>query len=269
VGDIAVSSITSIWNQCGFACEVIRQDYGEDLLVQSSHQGSIDYCRIFVQVKGTRNILRFLTEAGKYRIRISFEHAMKWVRSPDLVVLILWDVKKNFGLWAFPEESLFPLDLLMGHSKTVSLDLDESREFNIDQAMTIGWHARIRHCLKSFNHAIAQETDEQLHEVVTQKQLPKRVRHTGLIIYEFLRLIGGIDENGVNREFISQIQRAAGNLKISFPQDSPEKLRGKALLLVLLARVQDRSGSGLPQLFLHRCSEITTQLLTTMKAFDV
>jgi len=37
VGDIAATKVQGILAECGWASDVVYHDYGEDLLVQSSH----------------------------------------------------------------------------------------------------------------------------------------------------------------------------------------------------------------------------------------
>lgn len=60
VADQAVNRVESIFVNCGWACDRIQHDYGEDLLIQTALKDEVDPHRIFVQVKRTTDIQRFL-----------------------------------------------------------------------------------------------------------------------------------------------------------------------------------------------------------------
>ena len=94
IADRAVSAVTALCNRIGWACEVVVNDYGEDLLVQPTLADRVDNCRLWIQVKGTEDVARFETASG-LSLPVSFDHAVRWTRSADLVVVALWDVSRD------------------------------------------------------------------------------------------------------------------------------------------------------------------------------
>jgi len=56
---------------CGFAAEVVHNDYGEDLFVQTKLSDVVDPHRMWIQVKGTEDISRFTTKKHGMQLKIS------------------------------------------------------------------------------------------------------------------------------------------------------------------------------------------------------
>lgn len=91
VADIALNRVMSTCADCGWAVEVVHKDYGDDLLVQPNYYGLQDQNRIWIQVKGTRNIGRMRGKASGYSISIPIDHAFN---GHGVLICQLW----SFGI---------------------------------------------------------------------------------------------------------------------------------------------------------------------------
>jgi hypothetical protein len=145
VSDMALSRVRNVFSDCGWASEVVHNDYGEDLLVQTSYYGLMDSFKIWVQVKGTNDLEQFQTKKYGYSIRVSLEHAFKWARSQDLVAVILWDVNTNRSLWGIPKDDLDEWSWRNFDSKSVRLRFRQGAPFDIAAAQKLCCEARIAH----------------------------------------------------------------------------------------------------------------------------
>jgi hypothetical protein len=131
--------------QASYAAEVVSQDYGEDLLVQTSHAGRMDASRLWLQVKGTAAVERHLTASGDLRMSVTFDHAMRWSRSADLVAVVLWDVKSSQGWFALPQDQVDPVEGFLSEQRTMSLWFDQTEQFSPEAVRQLAWVSRIEH----------------------------------------------------------------------------------------------------------------------------
>src|SRR4051794_40418719 len=101
IGDVATTDVMAIWQSCGFACEIIHHDYGDDLLVQTELNGQVDPHKIWVQVKSIENKGK-LNMPDQITNYIERETVLKWIRSPDIVVFVVWSIIEKKGYWCVP-----------------------------------------------------------------------------------------------------------------------------------------------------------------------
>jgi hypothetical protein len=155
VADQAVNRVESIFVNCGWACDRIQHDYGEDLFVQTALNDEVDPHRIFVQVKGTTDIQRFRNKRLAYSLGVPKRLALRWARSAELVVIVLWDVGRDRGVWAssleFPPEQ----DWQLVRGRSVRIKFRNNSPFNETQVRKLGWLARVWHLEKILQQAPA------------------------------------------------------------------------------------------------------------------
>lgn len=257
VADIALNRVVSIFSECGWACETIRKDYGEDLLVQTNYYGVMDHNKIWVQVKGTRNIDQMRTRKFGYSMDVSIEHALKWARSMDLAIVVLWDVERNFGLWSIPKDSLDEWDWRNQGSRKIKLFFSENSLFNVEQAQKIAWLARIDHYAtlvsKARERDIAYLTSDD-------NDIEYRSGHKSwipLIAYDFLKLLFIIGNESIDRKFIQSLRNAQVKIMNEDASTSKEDAKYMATIFAVLARAQSLSrGCPLPSSLLEACTEV-------------
>lgn len=195
VEDLALNMVTNVCSQCGWASEVVHKDYGDDVLVQPSLNAEIDHNRIWIQIKGTRSINRFHSAKYGYSMRVSFDHALKWVRSADLTVVVLWDVERNFGLWSIPRYNVDTWDWLSLKSRKARLIFDKEARFCSEQLIKIGWRARIEHYFGLISRTVLDEKNADTGEGALLKSV------VPLIVLDFLSLIGVVSGKILNKEY--------------------------------------------------------------------
>jgi Domain of unknown function (DUF4365) len=141
----AVAKVSEIWANIGAAIEEVRQDYGEDLLVQTCLNGKMDAARIWVQVKGTQSASGMKNPGGRTQIRVRADLALRWARTADLLVLILWDIQDDVGWYSIPALTDLHSELAEKSGEMIPLEINSENQFNARTVGDIAWHARLEH----------------------------------------------------------------------------------------------------------------------------
>jgi hypothetical protein len=126
----------------GHAVNHVMKDYGEDLLIETSHSGRIDATRLWIQVKGTAVIDRYRSKDGSLRYSFPVEHVLRWIRTADAVVVVLWDTQAWQGWYADPSQLegrfLYP-------QNTVTLRFEQADMLTPESLHKLVWNSRVRH----------------------------------------------------------------------------------------------------------------------------
>lgn len=141
----AVAKVSEVWTSIGAAVEEVKQDYGEDLLVQTCLNGKMDAARIWVQVKGTQAATKMDRPEGRAGIRVRADLALRWARTADILVLVLWDVSRNVGWYSIPHLSELHSELAEKDRRKICLYINSEDRFNFRSAETVAWRARLEH----------------------------------------------------------------------------------------------------------------------------
>src|ERR1700738_4316969 len=99
-GEQGLAEVVRILSNSGWACDVVRADYGEDLICQTSLDGNVDAHRILIQVKSTVR----LPPKGGYTLTIKKDTIVKWLSDPNLVVVCLWCSSTRTALYTIPAQ---------------------------------------------------------------------------------------------------------------------------------------------------------------------
>ena len=258
-----------ICNDCGWACEVVHKDYGDDLLVQTHYRGHVDHSKIWIQVKGTTSISRFQSKRYGYSIRVSLDHALKWARSADLVVVVLWEVGRDYGLWVLPKDCIDEWTWRFLDTGCGRLIFDDKSAFNKAQLNKIAWMARIFHYERLFYDATAGDVHHFRFE--TDEVLGKREHKskTPLIAFDFLRLISVLNDSGLSLDFHADFKKAKAKIKKKMPDASVQQVAGMGVIAAILMRLYIVSGGcGMPTLLLDACSDLTERFLRIRQKAD-
>lgn len=146
MGEKARAAVSAVIANAGHAVETISNDYGEDLLVQTSHEQRMDSSRLWFQVKGTEDVPRHRLKSGVYSVAVGFEHALRWARSADLVVVVLWDVLREEGWYAIPGKQIDAwADLTSGTRSNLNLHFSPDNQFTPVAVDRLAWESRINH----------------------------------------------------------------------------------------------------------------------------
>jgi hypothetical protein len=279
-GDRAISAVREAFEEHGFAVNENRKDYGEDLLVQTHHEGRMDASRLWVQVKGTEDVNSYRTskKSKKDRFSLSFPlgTVMRWIRTIDLVIVVLWDVKRKAGWYAVPRRQINEWDVVRSGQKTVTLKFRKSPqggpsiygEFDTKAAYRLGWESRFEH----FNLLVLKtlEVARERHGG-SPTDLEERQK-LSLIMRDFLRLLGFIDPEHADPTSImlkNEVRvRAVEICKALLAGELGERPEGPedAVMLTAVNMVAERLSEidlapAMPQLlFLQTCQALATLL---------
>jgi hypothetical protein len=261
VADIAVAKVQDVLTSCGWTCEVVQKDYGEDLMVQTHYHGRVDPNKIWIQVKGTRDLQK-RSKSSSISITIPIDHVLKWLRSSETVIVVLWDIKRNAGLWTMPKNSLKEWDIIQSEHSSAKLVFDSSAAFDKDAAIKLAWMARLDH----YNTLIAKALNDDLlfyRDSSKKKEEIKAYKsRVPLLAFDFLRLIGVITNEGIDIGFRRILQNAQKRLGREFPKKSDQDLRNMAGFLAVLISIQRVSSCGVPESVHEACWNVVSTLMT-------
>ena len=135
-----MAAVAAVIADAGHAAERVVNDYGEDLLVQTSYAGRMDASRLWFQVKGTASVDRYRLKRGGFSISVDLDHELRWSRSADLVVIVLWDVAENVGWYALPEAGqIDPRETLTLGQRTRSIRLEAETHSRQPLSIVLAW----------------------------------------------------------------------------------------------------------------------------------
>lgn len=187
IDDMARTAIENICSKKGWSTEVVVQDYGEDLLVQTAYQEKIDHFKVWLQVKGTKDIETYRKADGKIKFQLSYAHIFKWIRSLDNCYVVLWDTTNDFGLYFSPKTDLDELDVYTKTTASITITFNEENIISQESLHKLEWESRINH----FYSIIAQAKYEMLNTLSSEKEHYQKLFH--IKILHFLSFINILD----------------------------------------------------------------------------
>jgi hypothetical protein len=98
-----VLAVCAVLDSAGALTETIKNDYGEDLLVQTQLGDIADDFHILIQVKGSS---RRKTIGGKYSFSFDVAHLQRWISHP-LPVLVCVFNEPTGRIFAFYPRQIF------------------------------------------------------------------------------------------------------------------------------------------------------------------
>jgi hypothetical protein len=157
--------VAKILAAAGHAVETVVNDYGEDLLVQTSHAGQVDASRLWIQVKSTDDIASYKNLDGSLSLSVSFDHAVRWSRSLDLVVVVLCDIESGAAWYAVPGAQLDEWAGRVKRRKHTTLRFREDDVLTTRVASRLAWESRLdhhRHLLLSTREKEEEARDQRV-----------------------------------------------------------------------------------------------------------
>ena len=262
IADQATNAVAEVIGRSGHAVERVLNDYGEDLLVQTAHAGRMDACRLWVQVKGTTTLDRFRVADGGYRLTVPFRQALRWLRTLDSVVVVLWDVSAGRGWFADPKEQVDELGSL--GQKTVTLRFNAARHFKEEVIDGLVWQTRLYHYSTLF--ADAQQNHEFSKDIGSDEP-PLRLAALGLDLLVTLGLVVNPEPDQFSladpaRQRFREALMASGHaVAVVLPKEADlrDDAAREALLkaaMVTLASAFDDPHILLPVNFVGVCSDL-------------
>ncbi len=199
IGSRAVTAVTDVWESIGAAVERIKEDYGEDLLVQTCDQHCrMDAARIWVQVKGTTSNATMHRPGRQVTVAVSNEQALRWAQTNDVVVLIYWDVQATSGWYAIPETQVDRVRLADTPASTTRITVLSDDTFNEASARHLALRSRLEHATKIVQRCkgmihLGYESAEDKAELITT-------------LTQVMHDVGIADGNRVTQAFLDTLQ---------------------------------------------------------------
>ncbi|MFF2402801.1 DUF4365 domain-containing protein [Streptomyces goshikiensis] len=239
IASLAVAAVRQQWNLQGHAVDEIREDYGEDLLVQICFDGVMDPARIWVQVKGTAQDC----SSGLPSVRIQAHQVLRWSRTADLVVVVLWNVIEERGWFVLPQGNFDPIELRENPSRMLTLSFSRDRPFDCGSVTSLAWGARIEHT----NRAVVYSgvlLDEDLFG--GGPAAGSRHRSTWIaLLFDFSVAVGIIQPDG---HFSQGFADAIRDYLLEADLEDLETATRQAILVAIVSSVsRNCAQSGLPE----------------------
>lgn len=203
VAEQAISDVADLLADADSTPEGIVTVFDEDLLVQTNHGFQMDASRLWVQVEGTNEIDDYQLQNGGFRLSIPFEQAMRWMRTLDLVLLVLWDTAEQVGWYALPAEQVDPIKGVNSGQSSVTIRFAENDILSKEAVNTLIWRSRLEHHrLLALSSRDAQAVSEERKRKGTKKRGQPQPHARVLTAMDFTDLLG-----------ITERRRESGGMK--------------------------------------------------------
>jgi len=267
--DKAVSRVVSIFTDLGWACQTVEHDYGEDVFVQSSVNEQVDPFRLWVQVKGTEDAERLKDKNGNFVWRVSHEHILRWIRSLETVVIVLWDIKQDQGFWIKPHEAFQEWECFFKKRKQASLSFDKTKPFNRDAANALIWKARTGHYSILLNQTKTLELQVEEARQKDPNAYPKFQSRAPTLAIDFLSIIGFLGADGVSPKLRRKVRKLAKSFIVENPKQTQKGAHIQSLILTILALINERCGGvGVPHNLLLELIKASSAAIGVTEAFE-
>lgn len=196
LADRAVIAVSAILNRVGALAESIRNDYGEDLLVQSHLKGEADNFRLLIQVKGTSLSAR---ADGSRSFSLKVDHLLRWISQSDPILVCVFD-NATSSIHAFSPNERFSLwQLSTTNKKSIAVKLSKEDEFNDESAKRFIWKCRIEHFSRMFSW---YENHANYEPMGGSKSRRKVIQLNGsVVVLSFLKAVGIVEDDSMSNEF--------------------------------------------------------------------
>ncbi|TQE19308.1 DUF4365 domain-containing protein [Streptomyces ipomoeae] len=251
----AENVVRSLWVNGGHAVDTIREDYGEDLLVQTCLRERVDASRIWVQAKGTTKDCSDEQSALPV-LYINAEQVLRWSRSSDLVIVTLWDVNNNVGWYTIPDGSFDHVTFLEAGTSTVPITFERSRRFDESAVEYLSWFARIDHADRSVGYSLSVLA-EAAEEAAEEEGEPTYVKHhqgaIASVVHQLATDIGVFSRDGkMTSDFKSALSEGVKQIE----GETSEQILGRSILWALVQTAYANCArNGLPSTLLVELTE--------------
>lgn len=243
IGDVARNAVEKVFNELGWATEVVKQDYGEDLLVQPVFREEVEHFRIWVQVKGTASTR--LPRGGVRSVQVSAATALRWARSADPVLFVLWNVTLGAGNAGWTATSVRDWK---DFKKPVAIALD-GKTFDKTAAMRFGREAFLRHYQRLLIEAAADEKFNVALDLPDDARQAE-ARHSRFVD-ELLAELGIL--RSARGHLSARFRQRVREMEPQTRQRNPDQRVKSACILALLDWVGKEWGIAVPQHLFEAC----------------
>lgn len=238
----AVLAVCTVLDRAGAMSETIKNDYGEDLLVQTQLRDSADNFHILVQVKGSRLKCK---SNGDFYLSFDVGHLQRWVSNSSPVLVCVYD-EVSRKIFAFYPRQKFSLWFLSTTNRnSIRISFGDGDVFNEDTAKSFIWKCRVEYFSRMLYWYESQIQD--CVEFGHRKSIKTYEKEIGIIVFTFLRSISVIrDDEYCDADFVEMVSNCASNFAKK-NMNSEEKLGiAEVFVLSLMGFFNKSTGCGLP-----------------------
>ena len=237
----AVLAVCEVLDRAGALAEQIRNDYGEDLLVQTQLANSADGFHLLIQVKG--RFLKF--KGGRFSLQFEVKHLQRWATHIQPVLVCVFDAvtKKVFAF--NPRERFSPWELATTKRKSLSVNLGPDDLFDEKIARHHIWRCRTEY----YSRMLSWYESNLLYSREDKSRAKKINLELNLVVFRFLQGINLIDDSDVfDVEFVASVRNASKNFrKLNCDKSKPKLLLNDLFVLCVLGQFERVAGGvGLP-----------------------
>lgn len=245
----ALACVQTILAHSDALSEIIKNDYGEDMIVQTNHKGFADTFQILIQVKGS-SVLKY--KDGSFNFRFSRDHILRWIlHSSNILICVYDDLTKN--VYCFDPKLKFSLwDVKNSQNKSFAIRLGPNDQFTNSTASSIIWRCRLTY----FSNMLAISENRlfytKLHE--SDRKFQKQIqRENGLLCLLIMQMLGIINDDEFNPSIRSIIRNGASYFPEKWP-DEKWSLRD-LMQFAVIGEVNEVTGCGIPSNVMEQLTE--------------
>jgi len=262
--DQGVARVMSVCAEAGWATDRVVSDYGEDLIAQTTCWGDVDPFRTLLQVKSTD---RPVATDKKIACRVRREHALRWVRNGEPVIVVLWDNSNDKGWYSLPRDRLNEYDLLLSAATTTEIVFASEAAFMAPALDKLGWELRLGYFKQQLLAAARDDYDELVRRADGVSSLGSNSR-LPVVILNLFRLLHITTNRGLNPEirplFLKvrrKVQERERAEMLRNDRSSPKELDNMAAILAVLVHIERLTGVATPTVVAQYASEALLKVL--------
>ena len=260
VGHEGVIFVQGILSDAGAVSEVITNDYGEDILVQTQIKDVADNFSILIQVKSSSKIKM---RAGSFRKSFSAEHVRRWVSHLQPVLLCIYDQqeKKAYGL--NPKEHYSLWQIATTDKENLPFKIGKDDIFDKYSASQFIWKCRIEYYYKLLSNI--EYLLIGVHDRLSKKFQKKALLDCNVIVFSFLICLEVITEKGeLSDKFIEFLSNAVQSFENTNAASSKTPLNtSDAIALTVLGCADEMGAPGLPANLIEHSVRLLSALCET------
>jgi hypothetical protein len=261
VGDRAVAEVQRVIAGAGLIAEVVEKDYGEDLLVNVTIEGTVQPARFWVQVKGRRNVAALRRRDGTLALELSTDHLVRWSQSADPVLIVLWSVDDGIGWWEWVDafDAVPKIGDERQASKTVRIPA--SHQFDVVASRATAMEALVKHFARALMQVRAVETWRSTENDDAAGELRLARREVAL---DALRSLGVLNGFRPVRFFAETLYKAYHNLPGKDDEDPDDRWR-LAVTVAVLRTAYERAPVPISELLAY---ELVDTMLVILRSIE-
>jgi hypothetical protein len=240
----AALAVSAVLERAGALTEPVKNDYGEDLLVQTQLQDAADSFHILIQVKGY-NLKE--KKNGKYSISVDVSHLHRWVSHIVPVLVCVFDSTSEKIFAFYPRKTFSLWDLATTRRNYLTVEMGKENIFSEGSAIQFIWTCRIEY----FSRMLAWQESHVAYSIGPESAIKRNGdKDKNIIVFHFLKSIGFFESDEViSPRFRAMVSNASVNFSKINKENSEEHeslgLR-HVFMLSTAGFVEETTSSGMP-----------------------